>query len=70
MAGAALLAILAAAPAPEKLEVADSPGSVHPLLIGAGVPDLVLKSSEGKDFDLAEAIAKKPTVLILYRGGW
>ncbi|MEK7433749.1 MAG: peroxiredoxin-like family protein [Cyanobacteriota bacterium] len=35
------------------------------------IPNLnLLKTSEGKDFDLNKAIKEKPTILIFYRGGW
>ena len=69
--GAALaMAVVTAPQASGNREAADAPGSIRPLLIGASVPDLVLKSSEGRPFDVAEAIRRKPTVLILYRGGW
>ncbi len=69
--GAALaMAVVTAPQASGNREAADSPDSVRPLLIGASVPDLVLRSSEGKPFDLAGAIRRKPAVLVLYRGGW
>ena len=51
-------------------EVAGSPEEIRPLLIGAKAPDLTLKTGDGQPFSLREAIAEKPTVLILYRGGW
>ena len=41
-----------------------------PLDKGASVPQLTLKGVDGKAFDLNAAVAKKPTVLIFYRGGW
>jgi hypothetical protein len=50
--------------------IASSPETVRPLLIGASVPDLVLQTGEAKPFDLNKALAGKPTMLILYRGGW
>ena len=43
---------------------------IKPLLIGASVPDVTLQTAERKSFDLKEAVAKKPTILIFYRGGW
>lgn len=51
-------------------KIADSDADVTPLEKGAAVPKLTLKTSDGKAFDLNAAIAKKPTVLIFYRGGW
>jgi peroxiredoxin len=43
---------------------------VVPLEKGAKLPKLTLKGSDGKAFDLTAAVAKRPTVLIFYRGGW
>ncbi|MFA6954456.1 MAG: peroxiredoxin-like family protein [Thermoanaerobaculia bacterium] len=43
---------------------------VCPILIGQKVPALVLRDEAGKPYDLAAAIARKPTILIFYRGGW
>ncbi len=37
---------------------------------GAKVPILTLNAVDGKKYDLNAAVAKKPTVLIFYRGGW
>ena len=47
-----------------------SPEDVCPILTGQKVPAVTLQTIEGKPFDLTESIAKKPTVLIFYRGGW
>jgi len=49
---------------------ASSAESVQPLLIGATVPSLTLRSADGSPFDLGKAIGKQPTILIFYRGGW
>ena len=40
---------------------------VCPILVGAAVPELTLRTVDGKSFDLNEAIGNKPTVLIFYR---
>ena len=50
--------------------VARSAEEICPLLIGANIPDLVLRTVDGKLFNLNEAIRNKPTVLMFYRGGW
>lgn len=55
--------VLGAGPAP-------SPSEVRPALIGTEVADLTLRTAAGAAFDLNAAFAEKPTVLILYRGGW
>jgi len=49
---------------------ATSAEEVTPALIGSKLPELMLKSSDGGAFDLLAAVEKKPTILILYRGGW
>jgi len=44
--------------------------NVQPLLVGASIPKLALLTEEGISFDLNTALAKKPAVLIFYRGNW
>ena len=56
--------------AKERPDVAASPEEIHPLLIGASAPPLTLRSGDGKPVDLNAVLAEKPTILILYRGGW
>jgi peroxiredoxin len=47
------------------------PQDVSPLLIGEKIPaSIVIPDNKGTMFNLNEAIAKKPTILIFYRGGW
>lgn len=43
---------------------------IAPLLIGEKIPDLILKSAENKDTQLAALFKNKKTVLVFYRGGW
>jgi peroxiredoxin len=43
---------------------------ISPLLYGEKIPTVVLQDISGNDFNLNMAIAKKPTILIFYRGGW
>ena len=51
--------------------VADAPEDVRPLLIGSGIPEgLSPKTGEGQPFDLEGALKNRPTLLIIYRGGW
>ena len=50
--------------------IPDSAEKVHPLLVGAQVPDVSFKKPDGSDFDLRKAAADKPVILIFYRGGW
>jgi len=51
-------------------EVASAPDQVRPLLIGAQVPEVTVKTGDGKPFALLDAFRKQPTVVIFYRGGW
>ena len=44
--------------------------SVRPALIGTQLPALTLKGVDGKTVDLNAEIAKAPTILVFYRGGW
>jgi len=44
--------------------------NVVPLKAGAHAPSAIVKTVDGSDFDLGQAFAAKPTVLIFYRGGW
>lgn len=41
-----------------------------PLAVGDAVPDVTLRTQEGTEVELRNLVAKKPTVLIFYRGGW
>ncbi len=50
--------------------IAAADTDVTPLEQGAAIPKLTLKTSDGQALDLSAAIAKKPAVLIFYRGGW
>ena len=60
--------IRAAEPLP--FVVAADAQAARPIAVGASVPTLTLKTSDGADFDLAAALAAKPSLLIFYRGGW
>jgi peroxiredoxin len=50
--------------------VPQSAEQFKPLLIGQPVPQVILLSPDGTSVDLRKAAAKKPTVIIFYRGGW
>lgn len=47
-----------------------SPELICPLLNGQKMPAATLRTVDDTPFDLSAAIAKKPTILIFYRGGW
>jgi len=40
------------------------------LKAGDEIPDVVLKTDAGEDFNLREQVAEQQAVLIFYRGGW
>lgn len=44
--------------------------NVVPLAVGVRAPAATVKTVDGADFDLEQALVNKPTVLIFYRGGW
>lgn len=45
--------------------------TVRPLPVGASMPaGSIVRTAEGKSFDLNAAVARQPTILIFYRGGW
>lgn len=50
--------------------VANSAAEAKPLKLGATAPDASLKTLDGKDIKLKNALGGKPTVVIFYRGGW
>lgn len=50
--------------------IAASADAVQPAPVGAAAPAAVLQTVKGDSFNLAEAYARAPTVLIFYRGGW
>lgn len=44
---------------------------IRPLQAGARMPaGSIVQTVDGQPFDLNAAVAKKPTILIFYRGGW
>ena len=55
---------------PARAEIAASAESAKPLAKGSAVPDVSLKTIEGKEFSLKKETADKLTVMIFYRGGW
>lgn len=50
--------------------VPDMPTDIAPLLIGESIPDMDLKTSDGKAISVLEKVAEKKSILIFYRGGW
>lgn len=50
--------------------IPQNPEDISPLLNGEKIPMAVLSDVHGKNFDLSNAVSKKQTILIFYRGGW
>lgn len=50
--------------------VAASPDDVHPLLIGATIPDITLTDVDYQSVELLQVVRQKPAIIIYYRGGW
>lgn len=51
-------------------EIATEPTAISPLLIGEKIPNITLSDVSGKKINLLEFAAKKPSVIVFYRGGW
>lgn len=51
-------------------DAAPSADQVTPLLIGSRIPDVTLKTIDGEDIRLRDAVSEQPAILIFYRGGW
>jgi hypothetical protein len=67
-----LLGVLAAASRADThgAFIADGPDQIRPLMIGAHIPDVTLVTPDHQPVVLRDAVAKQPTILIYYRGGW
>ncbi len=50
--------------------VPDSAEKVHPLLVGAKIPNVVVRDIKGKNLHLGDLVGTKPAIIIFYRGGW
>jgi peroxiredoxin len=50
--------------------LAASAAQAKPLPVGATVPAITLLTPDGSSFDLNRALGEKPTLLIIFRGGW
>ena len=65
-----VFAVMALLPLTGRAELPMAPEKVHPLAKGVAVPDVTLKTVDGKSFALRAETSAKPTVIIFYRGGW
>lgn len=68
--GAILLLFSGVASAAVITNISESAESVSPLLPGLSVPEVTLKDTQGQPVALKKLLANKPTVLVVYRGGW
>ncbi len=64
------LVFLCSPPAAHADNIARSAEDIHPILVGATLPDIMLKNINGAQITLNELTKVKPTVLIFYRGSW
>jgi peroxiredoxin len=46
------------------------PEDISPLLIGESIPDVQVLGLNNQPVSLRAEVAKKPTILVFYRGGW
>lgn len=51
-------------------EVPDRAEDVRPLLIGAEVPSVEVRTLDGDAVDLQKVVLGNRTLLLFYRGGW
>ena len=65
-----VIAVTALLPLTGRAELPMAPEKVQPLAKGVPVPDAMLRTVDGKSFDLKTETGAKPTVIIFYRGGW
>jgi peroxiredoxin len=53
-----------------RAQIPDKAEDISPLLIGEMIPDVVLKAPDASDHSLSDILSEKPTVILVYRGGW
>ena len=51
-------------------QVPEKAQDISPLLYGEKIPDVVLITPEGEKHQVSGILSKKPTILLVYRGGW
>jgi peroxiredoxin len=51
-------------------QIAEKAEDISPLLIGETIPDAELKAPDATSHKVSAIIDEKPTVLLVYRGGW
>ena len=63
-------AITASSAADTTITVPLKPEDISPLLPGENIPRAQLPDADGKLTDLNALVAKRPSILVFYRGGW
>ena len=53
-----------------KAQIVSTAQGICPILVGETIPDIKLLGNYNKQISLKDKFANKPTVLIVYRGGW
>ena len=51
-------------------QVPEKAKDISPLLYGEKIPNAVLKTPDAENHNVSSIIKKKPTILLVYRGGW
>lgn len=51
-------------------QIAEKPEDISPLLIGETIQDIELKAPDAGSHKFSSIVGEKPTVLLVYRGGW
>ena len=59
-----------AAPEATAPKAAESAEQIDAIGVGETIPPATVQTVQGQPFDLRQAAARQPTVLIFYRGGW
>lgn len=51
-------------------QVAESAEGISPLLISEKIPDMTVRNAKNESVNILDILKTKPTVLVIYRGGW
>jgi peroxiredoxin len=65
-----MVVLMATSSSAAAVELAGSPEQVRPLLLGSTMPEVALRTPDGKQTTLRTQVGGKPAILVFYRGGW
>lgn len=51
-------------------QLPESAQNISPLLIGETIGDVTVKAPDASSHSILDIISKKPTIILVYRGGW